>query len=218
MDLPALRQLLLAAACGRHPPADGTVRVGTAPAPGTAAVLAFTAHHVVLAAIDRDEILRQLPAGDLEAPLSQSFLAWLAARSGTVPQTTDVVLAAPPDATRVTGLELAPSASLGAHPRVRQATLTRTDVQVFQTADGAGVLVLGRGVAGRWEASIQVEPARRGAGLGRGLARAALALVPAGEPVFMQAAAGNAASIRAIVAAGYRPIGSEVLLLPPAAG
>ncbi|HXM55375.1 MAG TPA: hypothetical protein VOB72_08295, partial [Candidatus Dormibacteraeota bacterium] len=37
-------------------------------------------------------------------------------------------------------------------------------------------------------------------------------LAPAGEPVFVQVSPGNAASLRVVLAAGYRPIGSEVLL------
>jgi len=36
-------------------------------------------------------------------------------------------------------------------------------------------------------------------------------MVPDGEPVFMQTAPGNAASLRALLAAGYSPVGSEIL-------
>jgi hypothetical protein len=35
--------------------------------------------------------------------------------------------------------------------------------------------------------------------------------VPPAEPVFAQVAPGNAGSLRAVLAAGYRPIGGEVL-------
>jgi hypothetical protein len=44
---------------------------------------------------------------------------------------------------------------------------------------------------------------------------AARHLVPAGQPVWSQQAAGNARSIRAFHAAGFRPVGAEALLLPP---
>jgi len=37
--------------------------------------------------------------------------------------------------------------------------------------------------------------------------------VPRGERVFVQVAPGNAASLRAVLAAGFHPIGAEVLLL-----
>ncbi|NEC76087.1 GNAT family N-acetyltransferase, partial [Streptomyces rochei] len=36
-----------------------------------------------------------------------------------------------------------------------------------------------------------------------------------GEPVWAQVAAGNARSLRAFQAAGYRPVGSEALFLRP---
>ena len=43
-------------------------------------------------------------------------------------------------------------------------------------------MLIGRGVAARWEASIEVDPGRRGGGLGRALAAAARHLVPADTP------------------------------------
>lgn len=46
------------------------------------------------------------------------------------------------------------------------------------------------------------------------LAAAALGLVPAGAPLFAQVAPGNSSSLRAVLAAGYQPIGSEVLFTP----
>jgi hypothetical protein len=39
-------------------------------------------------------------------------------------------------------------------------------------------------------------------------------LLPAGEQVWAQVAPGNAASVRAALAAGFRPVGAEVLLHP----
>jgi GNAT superfamily N-acetyltransferase len=74
--------------------------------------------------------------------------------------------------------------------------------------------VLGRGVAGRREASFEVAAGSRGRGLGRLLAESALTVVPPGTAVFVQVAPGNAASLRTVLAAGYRPIGGEVLLPP----
>ena len=65
------------------------------------------------------------------------------------------------------------------------------------------MLIVGPGVAGRWEMAFEVTPAARGRGLGRGLAAAASTLVPDGEPVFAQVAPGNPSSLRACLAAGY---------------
>ena len=93
--------------------------------------------------------------------------------------------------------------------RVRRAERYRTDVRVW-AAEGA-VLVVGRGLAGRWEVSLEVEPAYRGRGLGRALVAAAPGLVPAGEPLWAQVSPANVASLRAFLAAGYRPVAAEVL-------
>ena len=47
--------------------------------------------------------------------------------------------------------------------------------------------------------------------LGGRLVAAARHLTPPGEPLFAQVAPGNAASLRVVEAAGFRPIGAEVL-------
>jgi hypothetical protein len=77
------------------------------------------------------------------------------------------------------------------------------------------VLVLGRGLGGRWEAAVEVEPGTRNGGVGRALAAAARHVVPDGRPVWAQVAPGKASSLRAFLAAGYAPVGAEVLLMPP---
>jgi GNAT superfamily N-acetyltransferase len=99
------------------------------------------------------------------------------------------------------------------HPRLARANRYRADVRGY-TADG-GLLLLGRGLAGRWEVAVEVDPAYRGRGIGRRLAALAPALVPPGEPVWAQVAPGNVASLRAFLAAGYRPVGVEVLFAVP---
>jgi hypothetical protein len=78
----------------------------------------------------------------------------------------------------------------------------------------AGLVLLGRGVAGRWEVSFEVDPVGRGHNRGADLARAALGLLPASTLIFAQVSPGNAASLRSVLRAGYRPIGAEVLLPP----
>ncbi len=95
-------------------------------------------------------------------------------------------------------------------PTDRRALRYRDDVRAWQAP--GGVLMLGRGVAGRFEVAIEVEPAFRGRGLGNCLAVAARHLVPAGQPLWAQIAPGNAASVRAFLAAGFRPVGAEALL------
>ena len=80
--------------------------------------------------------------------------------------------------------------------------------------DPDGVLVVGPGVAGRWEMAFEVSAEAQGRGLGRRLALTARSLVPDGEPVFAQVAPGNVASMRASLAAGYVPVAAETLFVP----
>lgn len=74
---------------------------------------------------------------------------------------------------------------------------------------GDGIVIIGRGLARRREVSLEVAAEARNAGLARRLALSARALVPLDEPLWAQVAPANAASVRAILAAGYRPIGAE---------
>jgi len=202
--------LLLDAAGGRPPAPDGAVEVLPGLPGPVDAVLAFTAHHVVVADVDPELVAARLPDGDLSAPMSPAFLAWLGGRLGSRPGSLDVVLAAeglggePP-------LELLPVAGPDRHERVARALHHRADVEVWSDPEQAGMLLLGRGLAGRRELAFEVEPARRNRGLGRRLVAAARHLTPPGEPLFAQVAPGNAASLRAVAAAGFHPLGAEVL-------
>jgi hypothetical protein len=208
-----LRELLEAAARGRFPPPDAAVEV-LPPASGgpTDAVCAFTAHHVVAAPVEADWVHERVRRDPLTAPVSAAFLAELGSRLGAAPGTVDVVLAAaaldgPPP------LELVEDG--GDHPRAQRARQMRIGVRVLRTPAGDGHLILGRGLAGRLEASFDVATAARGDGLGRGLALAARHVAPEGAAVFAQVAPGNAASLRAVLAAGYMPLGAEVLFGRP---
>ncbi len=141
------------------------------------------------------------------APLSARFLAALADETGVEPGVVDAVLVAP----RAPVAPPIPLRPLGAadHPRVQRAHLHRTDVRVLGTPDGAALLSLGRGLAGRWEVSIEVDATARGRGLGTALAASAPALVDG--PVWAQVAPANTASLRSFLAAGYRPVCAESL-------
>jgi hypothetical protein len=173
-------------------------------------VIAFTAHSVVFVDEDPDWVRDTVAALDcdpLAATMNPRFLAALMDRTGRRTDTIDLLTVA----TSLPGPPPVELHEIGDHPRARRARGRRDDVQVWAT-DG-GVVALGRGVAGRWETAIEVNEDLRHRGLGRALALAARHLVPAGEPVWSQQAAGNARSIRAFQAAGFRPIGSEALLL-----
>ena len=194
----------------QFPPTDGAVRVVGSPSDRASAVVAFTAHTLVAADVPAAWVHAQLPAGDLAAPLCPPFLSELSTRLRRRVGALDMVmLAHRADGDPPLPLEEVTEAD---HPRVRRALRYRDDVRVW-TVPGA-VLVLGRGLAGRWEAAFEVDGTHRNQGLGRALAASARHLVPAGCAVWAQVSPGNAASVRALLAAGYTPVGSEALLVP----
>lgn len=194
---------------GKQLPTDPWLTVLPQPAGRTGAVLAFPGHFVVAADVPPEWVHAQLPEVDFCAPLNPPFLSAICARLSRRVQNVDMVTLAEP-APGAPEIELIPVDDAD-HPRVRRARRYRDGVRVW-TAPG-GVLILGRGLGGRWEAAVEVHEVSRNAGLGRRLAAAARHLVPDGRPVWAQIAPGNAASVRAFLAAGYRPIGAEALLV-----
>ncbi|HEX6818598.1 MAG TPA: GNAT family N-acetyltransferase [Ktedonobacterales bacterium] len=192
------------------PAVDGITEVMPRANGAPAAVLAFTGHCVVAADVDPTWVAAQCPPWQLTAAYSPAFLSALACRVGAQPMALDVLLGAPSQDGE-SELPLALTDAFDAHPRVRRARRMRTDVRVYQTEDGTGLLAVGRGLAGRWEAGFEVAPEARGQGLGRRLAAAARHLIPPGVYLFAQVAPGNATSLRATLAAGFTPLGSELL-------
>jgi hypothetical protein len=207
-----LRAILEGAARGRFPRADGSVRVLPSPGGRADAIVAFTAHHVIAADVEPGDVAARIAPGDLGAPLSPSFIVWLGRCLGAEPGSVDVVLAAAGMSSAGSPMALRPDDGRD-DDRVRRSKRYRDDVETYVGADGASVVTLGRGLAGRREIAIEVFPDARSRAAGRDALRAARALVPSDEVVFAQIAAGNAASLRAFLAAGFRPIGSEVLFL-----
>jgi GNAT superfamily N-acetyltransferase len=207
-----LGRMLLAAAAGRFPPLDGRTEVVPSPPGRSDAVVGFTAHHVVAADIAREEVLARLPPGDIGATMDVRFLAWLGERLRSASGMVDAVLVADALEGEPAGTGLVEVTAVS-HPRVERAARYRTDLRTFVDERRGAVLTIGRGLAGRLEVSVEVDPAHRDVGLGRHMAETARTLAPPAEPLFAQVTPGNAASLRAFLAAGYRPIGSEVLFL-----
>ncbi|MFI9614072.1 GNAT family N-acetyltransferase [Streptomyces sp. NPDC052023] len=205
-----LRDILDAAARGVFPPADGGTTVVPQPSSRDAGVIAFTGHSVVFTDEDPGwvhETLSTLDCDALAATMNPRFLAAFMERTGRTTDTVDVMAVGAPLAGEPP-LALSEIRDPG-HPRVARSRRRRDDVRVWATE--GGVLVLGRGVAGRLEAAVEVAEAVRHRGLGRALAVTARHL-GGGEPVWAQISPGNARSLRAFQAAGYRPVGSEALL------
>ncbi|HUL28291.1 MAG TPA: GNAT family N-acetyltransferase [Streptosporangiaceae bacterium] len=203
-----LRAVLDDAAAGRFPPADGGVTILPPPSARDAGVIGFTAHAVIFTDADPAWVAAQLPADDLSGPLAPAFLQALCERTNRQAHTIDMLCAAPP-LPGPPALALTPEPDL-AHPRIARAMRYRDQVRAWRA--GGGVVLVGQGVAGRWETAVEVDPGHRGRGLGRALAAAARHLVPGGAPVWAQIAPANAASVRAFLAAGFRPVAAEAHL------
>lgn len=132
-----------------------------------AGVLAFTAHSVVFTDEDPAWVratLSATPGDPLAATMNPYFLGALLARTGRHMNTIDLLTVAgalpgDPDI----GLREIEDPE---HPRVARAMKYRDEVRVW-AADG-GVLILGRGVAGRWETAIEVAEEARPHGSGSG--------------------------------------------------
>jgi GNAT superfamily N-acetyltransferase len=201
-----LLELLLAAADGRFPPVDGGVSIVPALDRGLECSFGFTGHAVIATALPPAVVRERKPDG-FGGSLAPDFLRWLAGPAGSI----DVI-----DATLVArgrgGGGPPERPDLSDHDRVRHARSIRSSVRVY--GDERGVVTLSRGLAGRREISVEAVPAGQGRGWGRALLADALGLVPAGEPVFAAVSPGNARSLRAFLATGFTPIGSEVIIRP----
>ncbi|MEV6008739.1 hypothetical protein AB0M29_18210 [Streptomyces sp. NPDC051976] len=207
-DAHPLLPYFTAAADGCFPPVDGRVTVLPPLAGGLECSVAFTGHAVVATALT-DRAVHALGPDGFGASLSPDFLRHLAGPEGWI-GVTDATLAA-----RGTGgpPRLAALTDADAHPRVRHARELRTNVTVH--GDARGLITLADGLAGRRELSIELHDVQDGGqGRGRSLLTDALSLVPAGQPVFAAVSPGNARSLRAFLACGFTPLGSEVLLRP----
>jgi hypothetical protein len=157
-----------------------------------------------------DLVRAHLPDEDLlGAPMSPSFLAWLARELDSTPGVLDVVLVHL--GTTTPTVELAPQLEGHDHARVVRALGQRRDVHVYAESQQRGLVILGRGLVNRWELSIELASDAQNHGLGRAMITAGRALVAPDQPVFAQVSPGNARSLRAFLAAEFRPIGSEML-------
>ncbi|QMU75669.1 hypothetical protein GXW83_07885 [Streptacidiphilus sp. PB12-B1b] len=205
-----LLRLLLDAADGRFPPVDGAVTVLPGLGRGIECSVAFTGHAVVATDLPEAAVRAQGPNG-FGGSLAPDFLRWLAGPQGTIGEI-DVVLVARGTRVPHSTSRLTLRRDVEQHPRVRYARAVRTRVEVY--GDARGYVTLAQGLAGRRELSIEVDDPGSAAGAGRSLLADALALVPQGEPVFAAVSPGNARSLRAFLAAGFVPVGSETLLRP----
>jgi GNAT superfamily N-acetyltransferase len=177
-----------------------------------ALIAAFSGHNFIATDLDATEVLAHLPSDDPGSALDPRFLAWLCQRLDAVTYTPDIVLAAfgcdaDPE------FRLVDRDDLEHHPRVQLARRYRSGVRVYSDGSGDGLITIARQRLGLQSISVEVEPAQRNRGLARKLVLAARSRIPEDEPLFASVSPGNAASVRAFLAAGYVPICSEVALL-----
>jgi RimJ/RimL family protein N-acetyltransferase len=182
--------------------------VAPTPSPlGIEAVIELTAYALILTRKDPAAVLAR-PIDAFGGVIAPSFLQWLAGPRGWI-GTHDALMVA-----YGRGDDSLPLRhDMDDHPRVRLARLRRTDVAVY--GDERGLVTLGRGVHGHVEIGVELaQDAQRNRGLGRDLIAAGLGRAPHSAPVFAAVAPGNAASLRAFLAAGFTPVGAEILIDP----
>ena len=203
-----LAALFAEVAAGRFPPSDfGFSVIGPDRTTGQHAVLSFSGH-AVIATDRRAEDLAALGADGIGGSEHPDVLRHLAGPDGWIGVLDAVLLAR---GTGRGGTTLAPTTELDDHRRTVYARSTRVDVMVL--ADHRGLITLGRGLGGRAEIGIEVVDDAP-PGTGRALLADLLDEVPAGQEIWASCAPGNARSLRALLAAGFEVIGSEVLLRP----
>lgn len=202
-------ELLAAAAARRFPVADGGWHRVPPWREGVEAVLAFTGHAVLaVGPAVPDAVLAAADGyGGAHHP---RLLLDLAGPNGWI-DSLDAVLVLPPGER---GEPLVARPDLAEHDRVRFAEAVRTDVRVLGRAAGSDVATLSRGIGGLPEISVELAPDHRGRGEAATFVRAAAASAPADEVVVAAVAPGNAASLRAFLAAGFAVVGSVQLIRP----
>jgi hypothetical protein len=208
-----LLDALLAAAAGSFPPVDGAVTHLPPLSDGLEAIVSFTGHSFVASRLTADDLADLQPDG-FGSVLHPSVLLRMAGERGDIAVgVIDVTLVAPGTAGMNAGTGgMEGRTDLDDHPRVRHARSLRSDVEVF--GDESGLVTIARGLAGRREMSIELFDTSTSRGEGRRLIESALAMVGIGEPVFAGVSPGNARSLRAFLACGFTPIGSEVIIKP----
>ena len=199
-----LARVLRDAAHGAFPPVDGRAELLPPDGSGTRAVVSFTGRSYLLTELPSDAF-DDLDLDGFGAATHPDVLLRVA--GGAAIGSLDVVLVRPGAGVPT---PLAERSDLEHHPRVERARHHRRDVRVL--GDERGFVTIGRGLVDRTEMSVELLVHAHGEGAGRQLIRDGLGAIATNELVFAQVAPGNAASLRAFLACGFRPIGSEVLI------
>lgn len=195
------------AADGRFPAVDGGV-THVEPPGRVRGIVAFTGHTYVMAPapIQPPTDIDVPPPDGYGASHDPRYVSWLARDAAEI-GVLDAVLSTRGTGTGSTSLER--TGRHDHHHRVVHARSIRDDVRVY--GDERGFVTVSTGLVGRIEFGVEIRTDGHGRGWGRSLVTDALGLVPDGEPVFAAVSPGNARSMRAFLAVGFTPIGSEQL-------
>ena len=208
-----LAGLITAAAAGRFPAPDGGWRRVPPWRPGLEAVVSFTGHAVFAVAPDiPDHQLVALGADGFGGAHDPRLITALAGPEGWI-DCLDILMAG-----RGTGRAVRPAADRPARPRrlppgrVRREIRSHPRLLGYPDPGRSALVIISRGIAGlhRTELRPRTWPGTGRAG-GSQLAADALSMVPAGQLAVAAVAPGNAASVRALLSAGFLPLGSVQL-------
>jgi hypothetical protein len=199
-----LLSIYLRAAHGEFPPADGQAIFLPSLHAKQAAVVSFTARAYIATSHMADDFA-DLQLDGYGTAIRPNVLTRLAGPVGHIFMT-DMTLVGRGQG----GGSLPVRDDLEDHIRVRYARTLRKNVRVH--GDERGFITLSYGLAGRLEMSIELTSGTENRGTGRALIGEALKLTPSGEPLFAAVSPGNARSVRAFLAMGFMPIGSEVII------
>jgi hypothetical protein len=201
-----LLEVLVDAAHGRFPPADGGVTFLPVHRPGVEAIVAFTGHAYVMSELPPAEFedLELDGFGLAQRPEAQIRIA----RGGRIGVIDATMVWLPGRHVAPDAADLTESHAFDDHPRVQHARSIRSEVRVFASAEG--LVTLATGLGGRQEMGVAAfEPGR---GSGPRLIRGAQMLADPTSPLFAAVAPGNARSFRAFQAEGFSVVGSEVVI------
>lgn len=178
--------------------------------PGLEAVIAFTGHAVFAVQPDvTDRLLASLGADGFGGAHDPRLITALAGSDGWI-DSLDILMAARGTGRPGVTPALADRPDLAGHPRAEWAAGIRDHRRIvgYQDPRRSALAVISTGIAGLAELSFELEPGRRGTGGGAKLTRDMLSAVPSGQLAVAAVAPGNAASVRALLASGFKPLGS----------